>query len=58
MIAKYLGEQQEFDANPKAIQQINLTEKLDSAGNTTTFFILEEAREIILDFSEGTVKVL
>ena len=53
MIAKYLGEQQEFDANPKAIQQINLTEKL-----ATTFFILEEAREIILDFSEGTVKVL
>ena len=28
------------------------------AGNTRVYFILEEAKETILDFSQGTVKVL
>ena len=31
---------------------------LDRDGNTTTFFIIEEAKETVLDFSQGTVKVL
>ena len=31
---------------------------LDKAGNTRVYFILEEAKETILDFSQGTVKVL
>ena len=43
---------------PRAIQQINFTANLDRAGNTRVYFILEEAKEIILDFSQGTVKVL
>ena len=38
-----LGKQQELDADPRAIQQINFTENLD-AGNTTMFFIIEEAK--------------
>ena len=39
-------------------QQINFTANLDRAGNTRVCFILEEAKETILDFSQGTVKVL
>ena len=31
---------------------------LDRVGNTRIFFILEETKEAILDFPEGTVKVL
>ena len=58
MIAVDLSKQQALDADPRAIQQINLTANLDRAGNTTVYFILEEAKETILDFSQETVKVL
>ena len=57
MIAIDLSKQQALDADPKAIQQINFTANLDRAGNTTMFFIIEEAKETVLDFSQGTVKV-
>ena len=40
------------------IQQINFTGNLDQAGNKTMFFIIEEAKETILDFSQESVKVL
>ena len=53
-----LSKQQAPDANPKAIQQFNFTANVDVEGNTTMFFIIEEAKETILDFSQGTVKVL
>ena len=58
MIAVDLSKQQALDADPRAIQQINLTANLDRAGNTRVYFVLEEAKETILDFSQGTVKVL
>ena len=58
MIAIDLIKQQDLDADPRAIQQINFTANLDRAGNTTMFFIIEEAKETVLDFSQGTVKVL
>ena len=58
MIAVDLSKQQGLDADPRAIQQINFTENLDRAGNTRVYFILEEAKETILDFLQGTVKVL
>ena len=45
-------------ADPRAIQQVNFTTKLDRAGSTRIYFILEEAKETIRDFSQGTVKVL
>ena len=57
MIAVDLSKQA-LDADPRAIQQINFTANLDRAGNTRAYFILEEAKETILDFSQGTVKVL
>ena len=40
------------------IQQVNFTGNLDRGGNTSMFFITEEAKESILDFSQGTVRVL
>ena len=58
MIAVDLSKQQALDADPRAIQQINFTVNLDRAGNTRVYFNLEEAKETILDFSQGTVKVL
>ena len=58
MIAIDLRKQRELDADPRAIQQINFTTNLDRNGNTKMFFIIEEAKETVLDFSQGTVKVL
>ena len=58
MIAIDLSKQQALDADPKAIQQTNFTANLDTAGNTRLYFILEEAKETIFEFSQGTVKVL
>ena len=58
MIPVDLSKQQALDANPRAIQQINFTANLDRAGNTRVYFILEEAKETILEFLQGTVKVL
>ena len=58
MIAVDLSKQQALDADPRAIQQINFTANLDRAGNTRVYFVPEEAKETILDFSQGTVKVL
>ena len=47
-----------LDAYQKAIQQINFTENLNWAEGTIIFFIIGEAKETILDFSEDAVKVL
>ena len=57
MVAIDLSKQQALDADPRAIQQINFTANLDRAGNTTMFFIIEETKETVLDFSQGTVKI-
>ena len=40
------------------IQQINFTCNLDRAGNTTMFFIIEQEKETISEFSQETVKIL
>ena len=59
LIAIDLSKQQKLNAVPKAIQQINFTGNLDRAeGGTTIFFIIEEAKETVLYFSKGAVKVL
>ena len=57
MIAIDLSEQQVLD-DSRTIKEINFTANLDIAGNTTIFFITEEAKETVLNFSQGTVKVL
>ena len=67
MVAIDLRKQQALDANLKAIQQISFTGNLDGGrntdgtmlhANTVMFFIIEEAKETILDFSKAAVKVL
>ena len=58
MIAVDLSKQKALGADPKSIEQINFTANLDRAGNARFYFILEETKETILDFSQGTVKVL
>ena len=58
MIVVDLSKQQALDADPNAIQQINSAANLDRAGNTRIYFILEEAKEAVLDFSQETIKIL
>ena len=57
MIAIDLSKQQALNVDARTIQQINSRANLDRA-EATMFFIIEEAKEIVLDFSQGTVKVL
>ena len=54
MIAIDLRKQQALDT--KAIQKNNFTANLEN--NAALFFIIEEAKETVLDFSQGIVKVL
>ena len=58
LIAIDLSKQETIDADPKAIEQIDFTRNLGRDGNTQMFFIIEEAKETVLDFLKGTVKVL
>ena len=58
MITVDLNKQQVLDADPKAVQQINFTANLDRTGNTRFYFIIEEAKETVLEFSQRTVKIL
>ena len=55
MIAVDLNKQQALD---EAIQQINFIENLDRENNTRFYFILEEAKKTVFEFSQKTVKVL
>ena len=56
MIAVDLSQQKALDC--KATQQINFTTNLDRAENTRIYFILEEAKDTVLEFSQGPVKGL
>ena len=55
MIAIDLSKQQTLEADAKWIQQINFTKTLDN--QSTIFFIIEEAKGTVWDFSHRTVKV-
>ena len=52
-----LSKQQALDVDPRKIQQIYFTANLDRAGNTTIFFIIQQEKETIFEFSEGTVNI-
>ena len=58
MITVDLSKQHALDADPTAIQQFNFSANLDRASSTRIYLILEETKENILDFAQGTVKVL
>ena len=49
-----LNKQQALGTDPRVIQQINFTGNLEQ--QATMFLIIEEAKETILGFSQGTVK--
>ena len=57
-IAIDLSKQQKLDADPKVIQQINFIGNLSRPQGATMFFIIEEAKETVLDCSKRKVKVL
>ena len=54
-VMETITQQQTLDADPKAIQQINLASNLEN--NAIIFFNNEEAKETIFDFSQRTVRV-
>ena len=56
MIAIGLNYQKALVVDPKTIQQINFTGNLEE--QSTIFFIIEEAKETGLEFSQGTVQAL
>ena len=58
MIAVDLSKQQALAADPKAMQQINFIANLNRVGNTRFYFILDEAKETVFEFSHRTVKDL
>ena len=53
MIAIDLSKQQNLDADTKPMQQINFAGNLEQQ----IFFIIEEAKETVLYFSQRTVKL-
>ena len=57
LIVINLSKQQVLDADLKPKQQICFTGNLEQDRNTTMFFIIEEAKEIVLDFFQRTVRV-
>ena len=56
MVEVDLSQQQVLDADPKAIQQINFTANVKREANTRFYSILEESKETVFEFSQGTVK--
>ena len=58
IIAIDLSKQLALDGDPKAIQRIKFTRNSNQGGGATMFFTIEETKENILDFSQGTMKVL
>ena len=58
MIAVDLNKHLKPDADPEAIKQISLAKNLDRDGNTTMFFIIEEAKGNMLGFLQEAVRVL
>ena len=56
MITIDLSKQQALNADLNTMQQI--TGNLKREEGATMFFIVEKSKETILDFSQGTVRVL
>ena len=56
LIAADLSKQKALDADSRAIQQIIFNGKTDN--QIKVYYILEQSKETILEFSKGTTKVL
>ena len=57
LIPEDLSKQQILDDDLNVIQQIKFTANLDRDNGATMFFIVEEAKETVLHFSQGIIKV-
>ena len=55
LVAVDLSKQKDLDADPRAIQQIELKYMLGT--DSTIYWVLEKSKETILEFYKGTVKV-
>ena len=58
MIAIDLIKQKALDSDPKVIEQTNFTRNIDQVENTTMFFIIEKAKETILNFTRNRERVI
>ena len=61
IIAADLSKRKALDADSRVIQQIIFTGEIKSIVENTRiiiFYVLEKSREMILEFSKGTTKVL
>ena len=56
LITSDLSKPKALDADSRAIQQIIFTGK--ASANVVVYYILEQSKETILQFSKGTTKVL
>ena len=56
LIAVDLSKQKVLDAHPKAIQEIIFTGKTDNT--IRVYYVLEQPKETILEFTKGLTKVL
>ena len=57
MIVIDLRKQEAIDADPKAIQLVNFIGNINRIGCAAIFFIIEGAKETVLDFIQGSGKV-
>ena len=51
-MVKDLSKQEALDGNPKAIQQIDFIGNLNQSGNAMLFFVIDDVKQITLDFLE------
>ena len=61
LIAVDLSKQKALDVDSRAIQQTIFTAKIKATADTTRviiYYILEQSKETMLEFSKGTAKVL
>ena len=58
LVAIDLSKRKSFDADPKAMLQINFTGNMDRTVNTAVLVILDEVKNNILDFSPKSVRAL
>ena len=58
ILAIDLIKRQALDADPKEIQEINLTRTLDRGGQTAMFFVISDVKQTIFNFSQEIVRVL
>ena len=56
LIAVDLSKQRALETDPRVIQQIIFTDK--ASGNIAIYYILEQSKETILEFSRGTRNIL